>query len=202
VAALKPSIPEAKRLERIRLEYLDGISLAQFHRLLTETDDYEVSYAGVRNYHTSRKAPVDYYAQVSRVFGIRLQWLLFGKGDMTEALSEAAEGGLEDSNWVSFLPEVAPTVWDSGDHVTRAALLDCVRRLELASPGTRPFSDEERLDLSRVLDTLVAGTLWILRGDRKAPRSCVRSILLAMGQGIPEPKQGSTHRGILKRMKI
>ena len=81
-----PTIPEAERLEQLRLKHLEGMSLAEFHRQLLLRDGYEVSYAAVRNYHTTRKAPVDYYAQVSRVFGIRLEWLLFGEGEMTPSL--------------------------------------------------------------------------------------------------------------------
>ncbi len=54
-----PAIPEAKRLEHLRLHNLDRMPLAEFHRLLTQTDDYSVSYAGIRNYHNTRKAPVD-----------------------------------------------------------------------------------------------------------------------------------------------
>ena len=195
-----PSIPEAKRLEHLRLNYLDRMPLAEFHRLLTQTDDYRISYAGMRNYHTTRKAPVDYYAQVSRVFGIRLEWLLFGDGEMTVPLSDAKESSAEAPDWIESLPRLAPTVWDPSDQVTQAAFLDCVRRLDLARPGARPMTRAEKEDLVRVLDTLVAGTLWILRGDREVPRIFLRSILLAIGQGLPGPKQGSTHRAIVKRM--
>mgnify|MGYP002395411094 CR=1 FL=1 len=202
VTPMSPTIPEAKRLEHIRLHYLDGMPLAEFHRILTETDDYEVSYAGIRNYHTTRKAPVDYYAQVSRVFGIRLEWLLFGEGEMTSPLTEALEAPSETQAWLDSLPDVAPTVWDATDQVSQAAFLDCMRKLDLARPGTRPLTPNEREDLARVLDTLVAGVLWILRGDREVPRASVRAILLALGQGLPGPKTGSTYRGIMKRMKM
>ncbi len=197
-----PSIPEAKRLEHLRLHYLDGISLAEFHRLLTQANDYRISYAGVRNYHTTRKAPVDYYAQVSRVFGVRLEWLLFGEGEVTESEAKAKRAGLEVPDWVAMLPEVAPTVWDPSDPVSQAAFLECMRRLDLARPGSRPLSLREKEKLARVLDTLVAGTLWILRGDKKVPRDSVRSILLALTQGLPGPKKGSTYSEIMRRMKM
>ncbi len=199
---VNPTISEAKRLEHIRLRYLDGISLAEFHRLLTQTGDYRVSYAGVRNYHTNRKAPVDYYAQVSRVFGVRLQWLLFGEGALTESEADAKEAGPEVREWVAMLPKVAPTVWDPSDQVSQVALLECVRKLDLARPGSRPLSLEERQNLARVIDTLVAGTLWILRGDKEVPKDCVRSLLLALTQGLAGPKKGSTYREIMKRMKM
>ncbi|MGD2121377.1 MAG: hypothetical protein PVJ76_06520 [Gemmatimonadota bacterium] len=176
--------------------------MAEFHRLLTQTDDYRISYAGVRNYHTTRKAPVDYYAQVSRVFGVRLQWLLFGEGEVTESEAEAREAGLEVPEWVAMLPKAAPTVWDPADQVSRAAFLECMRRLDLARPGGRPLSMEERENLARVIDTLVAGVLWILRGDKHAPKDCIRSLLLALAQGLPGPKKGSTYREIMKRMKM
>ena len=202
VTPISPTIPEAERLEHIRQQYLDGMPLAEFHRILTETEDYEISYAGVRNYHTTRKAPVDYYAQVSRVFGIRLEWLLFGEGEMTSPLPDAPEASSGSQEWVSSLSEVAPTVWDASDQVAQAALLDCIRKLDLARPGSGALTSEERENLARVLDTLVAGTLWILRGDKDAPRDCVRAILLALGQGLPGPKKGSTYRGIMKRMKM
>lgn len=202
MTASKPAIPEAKRLEHLRLDYLEGMPLAEFHRLLTQTDDYRVSYAGIRNYHSTRKAPVDYYAQVSRVFGIRLEWLLFGEGEMTASLAEAQGARTESADWIGSLPQIAPTVWDSSDQVAQAAFLDCMRRLDLARPGGLPLTPEQRDNLARVLDTLVAGTLWILRGDRDAPRPFVRSILLALGQGLPGPKMGSNYWGILKRMKM
>jgi len=189
-------------LEQIRLELLDGISLAEFHRLLMGTDDYDVSYAGVRNYHTIRKAPADYYARVSEVFGIRLEWLLFGRGEMLSTPSEESKSASEGSEWMRSLPKAAPTAWDPTDPISKAAFLDCIRRLELARPGTLPLEDDERIGLARVLDTLVAGTLWILRGDRQVPRRSVRSILLALGESLPGPKQGSSYQGILKRMKM
>jgi hypothetical protein len=161
-----------------------------------------VSYAGVRNYHTTRRAPVTYYAQVSRVFGIRLEWLLFGEGEVTEALERAKKSTMEHQAWMERLPEVAPTVWDRSDQVSQAAFLDCMRKLDLARPGNKPLSDDERERLARVMDTLVAGTLWILRGDREVPRTYVREILLALGNGLAGPKKGSTYRDILKRMKM
>lgn len=197
-----PSIPEAKRLEHIRLHYLDGIPLAEFHRLLTQTDDYRVSYAGVRNYHTNRKGPVDYYAQVSRVFGVRLEWLLFGEGEVTTSEADAKKAGLDTPGWAAILPKAAPTVWDPSDQVSQAAFLECMRRLDLARPGSRPLSLAERENLARVVDTLVAGTLWILRGDQEAPKDSVRGLLLALAQGLPGPKKGSTYREIMKRMKM
>jgi hypothetical protein len=161
-----------------------------------------VSYAGMRNYHATRKAPVDYYAQVSRVFGVRLEWLLFGEGEMIPTPQGSQETSGAPPDWIQSLPRVAPTVWDQSDQVNQAAFLDCLRRLDLARPGTNPLSSKERENLARVLDTLVAGTLWILRGDKEVPRMFVRSILLAIGQGLPGPKQGSTYRGIMKRMKL
>ncbi len=199
---VNPSIPEAKRLEYLRLHYLDGMPLAEFHRLLTQTDDYKISYAGLRNYHTTRKAPVDYYAQVSRVFKVRLEWLLFGDGEMTVPLEEASEAHKDASGWLEFLPRVAPTVWDPTDPVAQAAFLDCLRKLDLARPGTRPLTPAQRENLVRVLDTLVAGTLWILRGDKKVPRQAVRQVILALGQGLPGPKKGSPYPAILRRMKM
>jgi hypothetical protein len=202
VTPLDSTIPEARRLEQIRLEYLDGMPLAEFHRLLTDTGDYRVSYAGVRNYHTTRKAPVDYYAQVSRVFGIRLEWLLFGAGAMTESAHDTSATPPETQEFRDALRDLAPTAWDAHDPVTQAAFLDCIRRLDLARPGARPLSAKEKEDLARVLDTLVAGTLWILRGDRDVPPHFVRSILLSLTLGIPGPKRGSTFRGIMKRMKL
>jgi len=200
--ANKPLIPEAQRLEQVRREHLHGIPLAEFHRLLTETDDYRVSYAGVRNYHTTRKAPVDYYAQVSRVFGIRLPWLLFGEGAMTPTPGAAGAEVSESKDWLEALPDVAPTAWDPHDRVAQAAFLDCLRKLDLARPGARSLTLAERANLARVLDTLVAGTLWILRGDREVPPDFIRSVLLALSQGLPGPKKGSSYREILKRMRF
>ena len=202
VTPVDPTLPEAKRLEQVRLEYLSGMPLAEFHRLLTETGEYRVSYAGIRNYHTTRKAPVDYYAQVSRVFGIRLEWLLFGEGAMTHSAHASSATLSETQEFREVLPNLAPTAWNAHDPVAQAAFLDCLRRLDLARPGARALSAKEREDLARVLDTLVAGTLWILRGDREVPPQFVRSFLLSLSLGIPGPKSGSTFRGIMKRMKL
>jgi hypothetical protein len=121
---------------------------------------------------------------------------------MTPPLPDAPEASSESQEWMDSLSEVAPTVWDASDQVAQAALLDCIRKLDLARPSSRTLASEERENLARVLDTLVAGTLWILRGDKDAPRDCVRAILLALGQGLPGPKKGSTYRGIMKRMKM
>jgi hypothetical protein len=176
--------------------------LSEFHRLLTQTGDYRVSYAGVRNYHSTRKAPVDYYAQVSRVFGVRLEWLLFGEGEMTDALEEAQSTRASSPDWIETLPRVAPTVWDTTDQVSQAAFLDCLQRLDMARPGNLPLTEKERENLARVLDTLVAGMLWILRGDQEIPRMAVRNLLLALGEGLAGPKAGSTYKEIMKRMKM
>lgn len=194
--------PEAERLEQLRLEYLEGMPMAEFHRLLTESGEYAVSYAAVRNYHTGRKAPVDYYAQVCRIFGVRLEWLLFGDGEMTPALQLAREERASSAEWTDSLPRVAPTIWDPADQVTQAAFLECLQRMELARPGSRPLSAKQRENLARVLDTLVGGILWIVRGDREIPRSFVKLILLAIAEAIPEPGSGSTYQDVLKRIKM
>jgi hypothetical protein len=202
VTPTSPSIPEAKRLETLRLEQLNGMSLAEFHRRLTASGDYRISYAAVRNYHTNRKAPVDYYARVSRVFDVRLEWLLFGDGEMTPPLQMARDSRGSTQEWADALPAVAPTIWSSTDPVSQAAFLECLRRLDLARPGTRALNRVQKESLARVLDTLVGGALWILRGDRRIPRDFVRHMLLALAHGIPEPGKGSTYRGIVKRMKL
>jgi hypothetical protein len=139
---------------------------------------------------------------VSRVFGIRLEWLLFGEGDIAVPLEGAQKTAPKPAEWSDSLPKVAPTVWDTSDPVAQAAFLDCMRRLDLARPGSRALTAEQRDNMARVLDTLVAGTLWILRGDREVPKSFVRSILLAIGQGLPGPKSGSSYQSIMKRMKM
>jgi hypothetical protein len=77
-----------------------------------------------------------------------------------------------------------------------------LHRLELARPGSRPLSARQRENLARVLDTLVGGILWILRGDREIPRSFVKLILLAVAEAIPEPGKGSDYQDILKRIKM
>jgi hypothetical protein len=196
------AVQEAERLEQLRLEYLEGMPMAEFHRLLTESGEYAVSYAAVRNYHTGRKAPVDYYAHVCRVFGVRLEWLLFGEGEMTPSLQLAREERVSSPEWTDSLPRVAPTIWDPADQITQAAFLECLQRLELARPGGRTLSAKQRENLARVLDTLVGGILWILRGDKEIPRSFVQLILLAVSEAIPEPGKGSTYQDILKRMKM
>jgi hypothetical protein len=121
---------------------------------------------------------------------------------MTPPLNEASEARKEATEWLASLPKVAPTVWDPADPVAQAAFFDCLRKLDLARPGTRQLTPEQRENLARVLDTLVAGTLWILRGDKEVPRPAVRSILLALGQGLPGPKKGSPYPAILRRMKM
>ena len=202
VSPKSPVLPEARRLEKIRLEYLDGMPMAEFHRHLTRDTGYDISYAAVRNYHSDRKAPVDYYAQVCRVFDIRMEWLLFGEGEMTTPLQMALELQSESPEWIDALARAAPTIWDSGDQVSQVALLDCIRRLDQARPESSPLTPKQRRSLARILDTLIGGALWILRGDKEVPRIFVKLILVAIAHGIPGPRTGSTYSGIMKRMKF
>jgi len=202
VLSQEPTIPQAERLELLRLKHLQSMSLAEFHRRLTSSNGYSVSYAAVRNYHSHRKAPVDYYAQVSRIFGIRLEWILFGEGEMTSQLEAKRKVREGDTSWIDEIPETAPTIWDPSDQVAQSALLECVRRLDLARPESMPLSGPEKRTIVKLLDTLVGGTLWILRGDREVPPSFVRAVLLALLEGIPKTGKGSSQTELLKRMRM
>jgi len=103
-----PPFPTAVRLERVRRELFGGSLLAFREELCHHaplqsdvwkkadaestkdarpwptSDDgtYSVSYEACRNYHHDRLAPAHYYGQVSHVFGVSLEWLVLGTGEM------------------------------------------------------------------------------------------------------------------------
>jgi len=110
-------IPEAVRLERVRLESEHADSLWEFWKALCEqppgdvaakVDDegnYQISYEAVRNYHHDRHAPGHYYAQVSAVFDVRLEWLLGAGGGMTRTEDSALRAGVEVVDAVRMWPD-------------------------------------------------------------------------------------------------
>lgn len=98
----------SERLEQVR-ELLGFGTLKEFWRELTSRSECSFTYEAVRNYHTGREAPADYYLCVSDAFGIRLRWLLTGEGAPRQAdefvrermhsagiLSEEAEHQLQE----------------------------------------------------------------------------------------------------------
>lgn len=74
----------ARRLEETR-ELRGFDSLRAFRKRLVDKGDTEASYTAVRTYHDpgGRLAPVTYLTAVSRVFGVRLEWLVTGTGGRT-----------------------------------------------------------------------------------------------------------------------
>ena len=102
-----PAIPESVRLERVRNERGYADSLWRFWKELTAhrpgdltakrdaAGNYDLSYEAARNYHFDRHAPGHYYAQVARVFEVRLEWLLSGDGGMTVDEDIALQGAWE-----------------------------------------------------------------------------------------------------------
>lgn len=82
-----PILESSKRLEEVR-NRLGYTTLRDFWRVLTADGACQVSYEAVRNYHLNREAPAQYLAQVARVFGARLEWLVTGEGERFRAESE------------------------------------------------------------------------------------------------------------------
>jgi hypothetical protein len=78
----------SERLEQVRSAA--GVeTLKAFHEALVkpldEDDEFSVSYAAVRNYHTAERKPtLEYLVRVSMVFGVRAAWLMMGHGHMFE----------------------------------------------------------------------------------------------------------------------
>lgn len=82
----QPEDPISARLEHVRVQVL-GISSkrAFWKRLVEGSDPHFVSYSAVKNYHYDREPPISYLTRVSKVFGVRVPWLLLGTGAPTEA---------------------------------------------------------------------------------------------------------------------
>ncbi len=89
-----PKTPMARRLEYVRTNQAGGISLAEFHRRLTAGWSAgcgrRASYEAARTYHYDRDAPASYLDRVAEVFGVRLEWLVAGRGARTAAEADAA----------------------------------------------------------------------------------------------------------------
>lgn len=149
----------AERLEHIRK--IHGLrTLSDFHRELLEprreNDDYEVSYAAVRNYHCDREPPASYLLRVADVFSIRLPWLLKGEGKPTEVEERLAE--LEAQNQEEQKPQ-GPNVWDIlreelGPFVGVAGVPGGANR-EALDAALRLAEHEVRLDFTSLDDARV-----------------------------------------------
>ncbi len=76
-----PEHPISERLERVRARFRYGSKRA-FWQKVRDGWDKKVSYEAVRTYHHDREPPPSYLARVGEVFGVRLEWLITGKGGM------------------------------------------------------------------------------------------------------------------------
>lgn len=74
-------MPIVERLERLRDE-LGMRSYQEFLDCLNQEAEEPFPYATARRYHRDREPSVSYIVEVSRVFGVSLEWLLYGKGNM------------------------------------------------------------------------------------------------------------------------
>jgi hypothetical protein len=94
---VKPTNAVSTRLEQVRRE-LGYSNLKRFHAALIEEAGYTVSYEAVRKYHYDRVPPTDYLVRVAERFGVRLEWLAAGKGEMRDPLFDETEGRIIDSS--------------------------------------------------------------------------------------------------------
>jgi hypothetical protein len=92
---VKPTNAVSVRLEQVRRE-LGFSNLKRFHAALVEGGGYAVSYEAVRKYHYDRVPPTDYLVRVAERFGVRLEWLAAGKGEMRDPLFDEMEGSVLD----------------------------------------------------------------------------------------------------------
>ena len=183
-----------RRLQEARLS--QGFSQKDWHRGL-EGNGYKVSLSSVRNYEigdealgsTSRMPPADYIAQVAEVFGIRPEWLLYGREPMME--DPLTDGGSdersdEESDEESDALEQAESIfgketaeitervpWLRGSiFLTFLRLLhDCKRA------ATKVDRDVHQGSISRFLEGLFrlpfdlpGADQWIVRGETLSPR--------------------------------
>lgn len=69
---------------------MSGVSsLKEFWGALRDRSKCSYSYQAVRNYHSGRDAPADYFVCVANAFDVRLEWLLTGEGLPTEVEQRA-----------------------------------------------------------------------------------------------------------------
>lgn len=143
----------AKRLEDVRTNVARIPSLRGFWQRVVEDWPEDllgppVSYEAVRNYHFDRDAPVSYLAQVARVFGVRLEWLAYGAGAMTEEderLRAAEERAIQEAgNLVADAhAEIVEAFGPGGERLERGFLASLVvrtwRRVMFTPAGERLF---------------------------------------------------------------
>lgn len=105
-------------------------SVRAFWQRVTEGDGPKVSYEAARYYHFDREAPASYLARVAKVFGVRLDWLVTGEGEMTEA-AEAAKRGLVADDRESYFDGVVQSAfpgWEDVPGVVQHVFIDVVAR--------------------------------------------------------------------------
>jgi transcriptional regulator with XRE-family HTH domain len=124
--------PISRRLRSVREDA--GLNLREFHQHVSAGVDgrepFDVSESAVRNYDYDREPPASFLARVADVFGVRLEWLIAGRGEMRPAAPVPAGTSVGDQEFaraitdalLAALPEFFPA-WDSADGrpVTRAA---------------------------------------------------------------------------------
>jgi hypothetical protein len=89
------------------------VTLRDFWRELTK-GSYKVSYEAVRNYHNDRDPPVEYLVNVSKAFGVSLEWLATGHGTPWPSdpmVEEAAHSAAEDVLKREFESALSEVFW-------------------------------------------------------------------------------------------
>lgn len=104
------------QLEFLR-EQLGHDSIQEFVDALNEWLKKPIPYATARRYHRDREPPVTYLLAVAHAFGVRLEWLVTGKGGMTEEEETARRLDAERSGFRDALES-----GDLGDYTTDAIL--------------------------------------------------------------------------------
>lgn len=151
--------PISARLEKVRAHF-DVESKRAFHRRLSDGWGDSVSYEAVRNYHYDREPPPSYLARVAEVFpDIRIEWLVAGKGEMTETAQARRRDPV--SGWMDSLRERLPSlsVMATG---AQEGFLDLLVRYRQRVEGGFDFVhpqtdyDASRSEIYRLADDLMA----------------------------------------------
>jgi len=182
-----PKTDVARRLEDVRT--LSGLpSLRSFWSKLVDGQAVaeRVSYEAARNYHFDRDPPASYLVRVSQVFGVSLEWLLTGKGEvarptyyesvfraqgrMARQRARRLLGALDEGAYRSWArrwkhePTPGETintlpVYSEGS-VSLALLAELLHfRIRARHDAGRPASEERELELAREIGAAIVAPL-------------------------------------------
>jgi len=119
-------------LEYVRINVAGGITLKDFHaqlRWVPQSDGtpFDISYGSAVYYHRDREPPLSYMEQVSRIFDVRIEWLLTEEGpvrkqDPSSEEKAAAIRTKIHSTFRKWLGRLAPVGFVGIESLTIAAM--------------------------------------------------------------------------------